>query len=195
MVHAARRLSLVTEEESIKKASLRIAFATNDQVHINQHFGTAAMFALYELSESHWQLIEMVEYENTQKGHDEKKLTSRIDALLQCHAVYCNAIGTSAIKQLLNNNIQPIKVEPAHEINEILINVNKGLQQVLRSEQVQVTNDSYTENRAKRDIRTQWIHKALLAQTNEQVMASSSKSLPDNGSDDTRLSQLLDEEW
>jgi len=59
---------------------------------------------------------------------NEDKLAAKIDALADCVAVYCQAVGASAIGQLKNHGIQPIKVAPDTLISGLL----RELQQELR---------------------------------------------------------------
>ena len=185
MVYSARKLSLVKEMQD-EKLTLRIAFASNDQVHVNQHFGTSMMFALYDLTESHWELVELVEYGSPKKGHDEQKLKYRIEALKGCQAMYCNAVGSSAIRQLLANNIQPLKIDPGQEISLILMDINQTLHALLSGDEHEKKQageqDRVMSAAMKRDPASQWINKSVLAH-----QQSANK--------ENRLTQLLDEDW
>lgn len=53
-------------------------------------------------------------------GHHEDKLAAKIAVLEGCIAVYSQAVGASAIKQLKAKGIQPVKVSPGARINELL---------------------------------------------------------------------------
>jgi nitrogen fixation protein NifX len=92
-------------------APLRIAFATNDLKHVNQHFGTARCFAIYAVNEEQAELIEAAQFSRHQQDHDENKLTVKLDVLHHCAAVYCRAVGSSAIHKLRAAGIQPLKVD------------------------------------------------------------------------------------
>ena len=56
-----RHLRLVenTEEHAM---NVKIAFATSDRRAVNQHFGAAESFAIYEVGESETRLIEVAEF-------------------------------------------------------------------------------------------------------------------------------------
>lgn len=189
MEYSVRKLSLV-KDEALEQASLRIAFATNDQEHVNQHFGTSSMFALYELTESYWQLIEMVKYADTQKGHNEQKLHNRIEALKGCQAIYCNAIGSSAIRQLLAENIHPVKVNPEQNIVKILVDINQHLNELLERDDRDQEYLFKSNKVIKSEANTQWVNKALLSQAKSN--SSTEGRLAEN---ENRLTELLDEEW
>lgn len=121
-----RHLRLVkpTEEAEMK---VRIAFATSDRRAVNQHFGAAESFAVYELSESETHLIEVVEFIETAMDGHEGKLAAKVELLGDCAAVYCNAVGASAIQQLLVKNIQPMRVDEGTLIDELLLGLQKNL--------------------------------------------------------------------
>ena len=69
-------------------------------------------------------------------------------ALLQgCAAVYCQAIGGSAIQQLLAHHIQPIKVENGKLIKELLAE----LQHNLSSDNVPIWLSKYLKRQAMTD--------------------------------------------
>lgn len=109
-----RHLRLVgnkTEEGVMMSRPLRIAFATDDLQHVNQHFGATRGFAIYTVNEEHAELVEATQFSKYQQDHNEDKLAAKMEMLQQCAAVYCQAVGSSAIHQLLAAGIQPLKVE------------------------------------------------------------------------------------
>jgi nitrogen fixation protein NifX len=118
-VLSSRKLSLVTPTTTATN-NIRIAFATSDNEHVNQHFGSSIQFAIYELCGQRWQLIELIKFQSSPQGHDENKLQLRIKALDKCSAIYCNAIGSSAISQLLSLKIKPVNVVIDLKIKTIL---------------------------------------------------------------------------
>jgi nitrogen fixation protein NifX len=124
-----RHLKLVHSTEAAPIMSVKIAFASSDRKQVDQHFGAAEAFAIYELSEDDAKLIEAVEFHDSDTvmdGH-EGKLAAKIDLLSGCAAVYCNAVGASAIKQLLVAGIQPMKVPEGMLIDELLCGLNQSL--------------------------------------------------------------------
>jgi nitrogen fixation protein NifX len=107
--------------------SVKIAFATSDRRAVNQHFGAAEAFAIYELGESETRMIEIAEFIETAMDGHEGKLAAKVDLLGDCAAVYCNAVGASAIQQLLAKSIQPMRVDEGTLIDELLVGLQKNL--------------------------------------------------------------------
>lgn len=107
--------------------SVKIAFATSDRRAVNQHFGAAEAFAIYELDENSIRLVEVAEFIETAMDGHEGKLAAKIELLLDCAAVYCNAAGASAIQQLLAKGIQPMRVDEGSAIEVLLNRLQKNL--------------------------------------------------------------------
>ena len=124
-----RHLKLIHSTEDAPIMSVKIAFASSDRKQVDQHFGAAEAFAIYELSEDDARLVEVAEFtdsDTVMDGH-EGKLAGKIALLGGCAAVYCNAVGASAIKQLLAAGIQPMKVVEGMAIDELLCGLNQSL--------------------------------------------------------------------
>lgn len=142
-----RRLKLVTRdpEASEMEIAVKVAFATSDRKRVDQHFGTAQSFALYALDRRQAKLIEVVQFDplatkgHQEEGgkdgsvaaegfghlrnaprHNENRLATKIDALDGCIAVYCRAVGASAIHQLHIRGIRAIRVPMGSEIRDLL---------------------------------------------------------------------------
>jgi nitrogen fixation protein NifX len=107
--------------------TVKIAFATSDRKAVNQHFGAAESFAIYEVSEDDAKLIEVAEFIETAMDGHEGKLAAKVELLGDCAAVYCNAAGASAIQQLLAGGIQPMRVDEGSAIEELLNGLQKNL--------------------------------------------------------------------
>jgi len=107
--------------------TVKIAFATSDRKAVNQHFGAAESFAIYEVSENETHLIEVAEFIETAMNGHEGKLDAKVELLGDCAAVYCNAVGASAIQQLLVKSIQPMRVDEGTLIDELLLGLQKHL--------------------------------------------------------------------
>lgn len=109
--------------------SVKIAFASADRKSVDQHFGAAEAFVIYELSEDDARLVEAVQFHDSDTAMDghEGKLAAKIGLLAGCAAVYCNAVGASAIKQLLAAGIQPMKVEEGTSVDALLCGLNQAM--------------------------------------------------------------------
>ncbi|MFD2112418.1 NifB/NifX family molybdenum-iron cluster-binding protein [Thiorhodococcus fuscus] len=99
---------------------VKVAFATSDMKHIDQHFGAAEAFAIYSVDEEAADLVEVVQFGQLSMDGNEDKLASKIDALEGCIAIYCQAIGASAVNQLRPKGIQPVKVTPGTPLSHAI---------------------------------------------------------------------------
>lgn len=109
------------------QTALRVAFASNDRTHVNQHFGSAEALFVYDVTPTRNQLVAVGEFPPSAMDGNEDKLSARIDFLDGCAAVYVMAIGASAIRQLLARGVQPIRVENHQRIDHLLNEVRIGL--------------------------------------------------------------------
>lgn len=100
--------------------AIKVAFATSDMVHVNQHFGSAQSFALYAVDPERSELLEAAQFGDLAQDGNEDKLSVKIQLLDGCAAVYCQAVGASAIKQIVAQGIQPIKVHEGSVIKDLI---------------------------------------------------------------------------
>ncbi|WP_417582270.1 NifB/NifX family molybdenum-iron cluster-binding protein [Nitrincola sp.] len=116
-----RHLKLINPARS-DTSRLQIAFASSDRCQVNQHFGAAEAFVIYSLSAADYRVAEIAEFSgnDTLKDQQEGKLEAKVRLLQGCAAVYCNAVGASAIRQLLAAGVQPLKVEQGELIEDLL---------------------------------------------------------------------------
>jgi nitrogen fixation protein NifX len=108
---------------------LKVAFATTDRLHVNQHFGSSEGFAIYSVSPEQTLLTEVAQFEERHQDGQEDKLTAKLALLEGCAAVYCVAVGGSAIRQLLAQGIQPVRVIEGAMIGPVLQELKAGLRQ------------------------------------------------------------------
>ena len=91
---------------------MKVAFATQDNVHINAHFGWAKKVDIYDVSANGFDFLNTVEFGGELKEDgNEDKLVPKINAVEGCTLVYVSAIGGSAASRLLKNKITPLKAE------------------------------------------------------------------------------------
>lgn len=126
-----RRMHVVQSEnqQALMDTSLKIAFASSDMKHVNQHFGSAKSFAIYAINPDQVQFIEAAQFGVQSQDGNEDKLAVKFDLLQGCCAVYCQAVGASAVKQLMALGIQPVKVHEGSPIQKLV----SDLQNELRS--------------------------------------------------------------
>jgi len=109
---------------------MKVAFATTDGVNVDEHFGRAGMFAIYELTEEGYRFIEIrkfaegrdKEIEDT-KGMGEiheDRVQKKVDKLSDCKIIYMTEIGAPSAARLAQKGIMPIKVKEVVSIEELL---------------------------------------------------------------------------
>jgi len=126
---SSRRLQLVWSIKQAPEAMLRVAFASTDRTRVNQHFGAAEGFAIYEVTPDKATLIGIGEFAEEAMDGNEDKLVSKVDFLAGCAAVYVMAIGASAIKKLMAAGIQPIRVNEVDAIDELLLEISRAMRE------------------------------------------------------------------
>lgn len=117
-----RRMTILsdTQGDIAMDTAIKVAFATSDMEYVNQHFGSAKSFAIYAVDMEQTQLLEAAQFGDLAQDGNEDKLAAKIALIGDCAAVYCQAIGASAIKQLLAHGIQPVKVQDGSKIKDLL---------------------------------------------------------------------------
>jgi nitrogen fixation protein NifX len=109
---------------------MKVAFATQDLVHVDAHFGLTKNIAIYEIAPEGSRFIEVVQFsDDVAEDGNEDKLKLRVDAIKDCAILYVAAIGGSGAARVVAQNVHPMKVaqpEPIAELLEKLCNVLKG---------------------------------------------------------------------
>jgi nitrogen fixation protein NifX len=125
----ARRMQVlhVNETGMSMDTAIKVAFATSDMIHVNQHFGSAKCFAIYAVDPEQAEFLEAAQFGELAQDGNEDKLAVKIQLLEGCAAVYCQAVGASAIKQIVTQGIQPIKVHEGSTIKHLLIDLQNEM--------------------------------------------------------------------
>lgn len=126
---------------------IKVAFATTDMKTVNQHFGEAHSFLMYVVNPEEAILLEAAQF-GKDDNIEEDKLVEKIAMLDGCSAVYCQAIGSSAISKLVMHGVQPVKVSEGTEINKL----------------IEVLQDEIRQGPSA------WLAKAISKQTSPQMM-------------------------
>ena len=98
---------------------MKVAFATKDLETINDHFGWAKQFAIYEVNPDGYTCLGAVKTEEEIEEEDDK-INSKINALKGVSIVYCEAIGPTAAARVVQSRMHPMKVNAPTPINETL---------------------------------------------------------------------------
>lgn len=93
--------------------STRVAVASNDGKFINQHFGHAKMFLIFELNdEGSFEFLETRENVPTCNGgdHEVSALDNTFNMIKDTNIVLVSQIGPGASQFLISNGIKPFMV-------------------------------------------------------------------------------------
>lgn len=146
-----RRLRVLRcpNETNEMSTTIKIAFATSDMKHVDQHFGAAESFAIYAIDQSAASLLEVVQFGQLDMDGNEDKLAAKVAALDGCAAIYCQAIGASAVNQLRPKGIQPVKVTAGTPLSQAICTLQTELREG-PSAWLARAIESSSGNRAKR---------------------------------------------
>lgn len=107
---------------------LKVAFASKDRTTVDQHFGAAEGFVIYAVDAAHARLITVAEFAPEGMDGNENKLAARIETLAGCTAVFCLAVGGSAVRQLMAAGILPLRLDEPAAIDGLLASVRAGIE-------------------------------------------------------------------
>lgn len=100
--------------------AVRAALATSDLQSIDQHFGSATSLAVYRVSADGAELEQVFRFDAEAQDGNENKLQAKFAALDGCQVVFCEAVGGSAVRQLMTLGVQPIKSDHSAKVADIL---------------------------------------------------------------------------
>ena len=124
-----RKLALV-RGRSTKGLTMKVAFASTDKVHIDEHFGQAEAFYLWDVGPEAATFSGVVQVKaESDAGHSDDKIEARAAALADCALVYVAEIGGPAAARLVAKKIHPIKSREQEPITAVV----EKLQEVLRT--------------------------------------------------------------
>ena len=106
--------------ERCMTTTIKAAFATSDRHRVDQHFGAASGILIYAVTPEQATMMEFAQFGQLDQDRHEDKLAAKLALLRGCAVVYCEAVGGSAIQQLLTAGVQPLRVEPGTSIPFLL---------------------------------------------------------------------------
>ncbi len=109
---------------------MKVAFATTDGINIDEHFGRAGEFAVYEITRENYRFSEMrkfadgvdraiVDTKDMGQLHDDK-VQAKVDRLADCKLVYLTEIGGPSAARLVKKGIMPMKMKEVISIEDAL---------------------------------------------------------------------------
>lgn len=106
---------------------MKVAFASTDKIHVDEHFGRAQQFYVWEVSADDASLSGVVQVK--QEGDDEAdRIEARCTGVADCSLVYIAEIGGPAAARLVAKKVHPLKIKDAATITATV----EKLQEVLR---------------------------------------------------------------
>jgi len=121
-----RRLDIVRDKNS-KGLSMKVAFASTDKIHVDEHFGQAREFYLWEIGPDKAEFTGVVQV-NEGDGDSDDRIEARSAALADCALVYVGQIGGPAAARLVAKKIHPLKSKDAEPITELVEKLREVLQ-------------------------------------------------------------------
>lgn len=112
-----------------KEVLYRVALASTDNIHVDQHFGRSESFLIVDVdSEGNYEEVEQRFVTPVCMGgyHDENKLKMGVEALLDCNFVLVSRIGPGAADELRMHGIAAF--EMPGEVPDSLKRLNGYLQ-------------------------------------------------------------------
>jgi nitrogen fixation protein NifX len=116
---------------------IRVAFASSDKSTVNLHFGGAESLVIYDIKPGQADLVDVRTFLKAEQigesgrvgltGTVQDKVLPKLDFVEGCAAVYAASIGTSSIRRLMAQGVQPIIVDNGHEILDLLNEVSLAL--------------------------------------------------------------------
>ena len=107
--------------------TVKAAFATSDRHRVDQHFGAASALLIYAVTAEQATVIEFAQFGDLDRDGHEDKLAAKLALLQGCAVVYCQAVGGSAIQQLLAAGVQPLRVDAGAAIAPLLAALQAAL--------------------------------------------------------------------
>lgn len=114
-------------EEQRMTPTIKAAFATSDRQRVNQHFGAASGILIYAVTPDQATMVEFAQFGALDRDGHEDKLAAKLDLLKGCAVIYCEAVGGSAIQQLLMLGVQPLRVESCKSIASLVAELQAAL--------------------------------------------------------------------
>jgi nitrogen fixation protein NifX len=109
---------------------MKVAFATTDGEQVDEHFGRAGMFAIYEITDKGSTFVEIRKFSDGMDKsvtdtkdlgplHDDA-VQNKVDRLADCKLIYLTEIGGPSAARLVKKGIMPMKVKEIVSIESAL---------------------------------------------------------------------------
>lgn len=100
---------------------MKVAFATEDLLHVDAHFGWARNIMVYDLSMDGYSLVENFTFGGLlQEDGNEDKINPKLEAIKDCAIVYVADIGGPAAARVVALKVHPVKSKDQESIIGLL---------------------------------------------------------------------------
>ncbi len=97
---------------------MKVGFATTDNILINDHFGWAKNFAVYEINQDNFRFLENRQFE--EEVDELNKIDKKIDGLKDLKIIFVKSIGGTAAARVVKSGIHPVKSKPNDKIEDVM---------------------------------------------------------------------------
>lgn len=106
---------------------MKVAFASTDKIHIDEHFGKAKEFYVWEIGPDKAEFTGLLQVDEGD-GDADDRIEARSEALADCAIVYVGQIGGPAAARLVAKKIHPLKSKEAEPITDVVEKLQEVLQ-------------------------------------------------------------------
>jgi nitrogen fixation protein NifX len=109
---------------------MKVAFATTNGIMVDEHFGRAGMFAIYDITREDRRFIELRKFADGMdravtdtKDHGplhDSAVERKVERLADCRLIYLTEIGGPSAARLVNKGIMPMKMKEPVPIEQAL---------------------------------------------------------------------------
>jgi nitrogen fixation protein NifX len=100
---------------------MRIAFASKDNIHVNEHFGWCKEFHLYEIVGDEYTFLKSID-SSIEIDDEIDKLTYKIECLENSDILYVQQIGPKASMMVKSAKVFPMQASAENEKIEDVLN-------------------------------------------------------------------------
>ena len=104
-----------------QKVSLKIAFASKDNIYVNQHFGWCKEFFIYEIKGDSYTFVKSVD-SSLEIDDEVEKLMYKIECIEDSDILYVQQIGPKASRMVNASKIFPMQSSVENEKIEDILN-------------------------------------------------------------------------
>jgi nitrogen fixation protein NifX len=99
---------------------MKVAFATKDLLNVDDHFGWAKQFAIYDITKDGYSLFKVATTDAEDPIEEDDKISAKLALIDGVSIIYCQAIGANAAARVVKAQIHPVKIPDSPSIESVL---------------------------------------------------------------------------